>query len=157
MELIHEDIKVDIENVIIDPNEIYLLIDGCIAENNLALCNYYAPTCDKMQEQIDMLDTLQPLISNVHHKLILAGDMNCLLRPELDKYRNSAMTKTARKLNAILDNLDLIDIWGTLYLETKRCIWEKGKRGQQSRSDYFLVTNSFIYRVGKCEIRPYYY
>jgi exodeoxyribonuclease-3 len=154
--LLHIDLKVDIDNVVIDPNGRYLIIEGCIAENNIALCNYYAPTSDKPCEQIELLDILQSLLSNVHHKLILAGDMNTWLQPTLDKYGNSKLTKTARKLNDILEQYDLIDIWRILNPETKRYTWRsKGKRGiQQSRLDYFLVANSFIYRVGKCEIGP---
>ena len=82
--------------------------------------------------------------------------MNIWLQPHLDKYGNSEMTKTARKMNSILDNFDLIDIWRTRNPDTKRFIWRaRGKKGiQQSRLDYFFVSNSFIYRVGKCNIGP---
>jgi exonuclease III len=154
--LLHQDLNVEIDNVVIDPNGRYLIIECCIADNNIALCNYYAPTSDKTKEQIEMLDTLQPLISNVHHKLIFAGDMNNWLQPTLDKYGNSELTKGARKLNDILEQYNLIDIWRILNPHTKRYTWRaKGKRGiQQSRLDYFFVANSFIYRVGKCEIGP---
>ena len=91
----------------------------------IALCNYYAPTSNKSKEQLDTLDVLQDLISNVHHKLILGGDMNIWLQPHLNKYRNSEMTKTARKMNSILDNLDLIDI-GVYSIQT-----QKDSRGEQ--------------------------
>ena len=46
--LIHEDVVAQIEKVVIDPNGRYLLVEGKMAENKLALCTYYAPTCDKI-------------------------------------------------------------------------------------------------------------
>jgi hypothetical protein len=63
--LFHEDINAEIENVVIDVNGRYLIIEGSIAGNELALCNYYAPTCDKMREQIEMLDKLQPFFTAI--------------------------------------------------------------------------------------------
>jgi hypothetical protein len=56
----------------------------------------------------------------------------------------------------MLEIFDLIDIWRILNPDTKRYTWRAtGKRGvQQSSLDYFLVSNSFIYRVGTCEIGP---
>jgi exonuclease III len=128
--LIHENVSAEIERVVTDPHGRYVLVEGKIAHNDLALCNYYAPTRDKSKDQLEMLDILQEVISNVHHKLVFGGDMNVWLQPHLDKYGNSEMTKAARKMNSILENLNLIDIWRTLNPETKRYTWRsKGKKG----------------------------
>ena len=56
--LFHEDVTLQIENVVIDGNGRYLIIEGYTAGNDLALCNYYAPTGDKMREQMEMIDKL---------------------------------------------------------------------------------------------------
>ena len=51
--LIHEDGEAEIEKVVIDPNGRYLLVEGKMAENQLAICNDHAPTSDKIREQLD--------------------------------------------------------------------------------------------------------
>ena len=76
--LFHQDIKVKIDHKTVDENGRYIFLEGQINDNDLALLNYYAPTSDKTQEQIDMIEKLQPFMYNSHHKLILAGDLNCL-------------------------------------------------------------------------------
>ena len=60
------------------------------------------PTTDQDKEQIEPLDTLEPLFNIVYHKLILSQDMNYWLQPEMTKYGDSDYTKIAQKLNEIL-------------------------------------------------------
>ena len=154
--LFHQDIKVTIDNSTVDDEGRFIFLEGQVNDNELALLNYYGPTSDKIQDQIDIMDKIQYYMSKTYHKLVLAGDFNCWLDPKLDKYGKGEMTKTARKLSEILSELELIDIWRILNPNTTRFMWRsKGKRGlQQFRLDYYFVPNSFIYRVGKCEIGP---
>jgi exonuclease III len=137
--LFHEDVTVQLKNVVIDGNGRYIIIEGHIAGNDLALCNYYAPTGDKKREQMEMLDKLEPLLSNIQHKLILAGDLNTWLQPKLDKHGNGETNKAIRKINNMIENLDLIDIWRILNPDTRRYTWRAKKKGivQQSRLDIF--------------------
>ena len=118
--LFHKYIKVKIDHQTVDEHGRYIFLEGQINDNDLALLNYYAPTSDKIQEQTDMIEKIQPYTSNNHHKLILAGNLNCWLQPNLEKHGKGETTKSTRKLIDLLNELNLIDVWRTLNPDTIR-------------------------------------
>jgi exonuclease III len=144
-EVIHSDI---------DKNGRYIALEGTFNGHKLCLVNVYAPMADKVSEQNLFLDTIMPIIDNNAHQIILAGDLNCYLTKK-DKYGeyNGASTYVTR-MNTIIDQMNLLDIWRTLNQDSTRFTWRKNpvKGVQQSRLDYFIIANSLIYTVKDCSI-----
>ena len=60
------------------------MINGSFIGTPLTLLNYYAPTSDKQDEQIQELDKILPHITNHFTDIVWGGDMNTVLPPKLD-------------------------------------------------------------------------
>lgn len=75
-----------------DPQGRVILLDIEIHGEQFTLGSIYAPTQDRPDEQMSFLDTLQEgLESMTNVNVLLAGDFNCVLDPNLDK-NSSAST-----------------------------------------------------------------
>ena len=143
-----------VQEIKIDPNGRYILINGIFQGTPLVIMNVYAPTNDKQKEQNEFLDNIMPAIHENFHKTIIAGDLNTTLT-KIDKYRQHIRTsKYADKLNNMIDELDMCDIFRVLHPETQRFTWRKAYHGKimQSRLDYILIPNSLIYKIQSCNI-----
>jgi exonuclease III len=80
--LIPQKLKYNIDKIIKDEQGRYIFLDGKFQDQELALLNYYAPTREKVNEQIQTLHAVLPLLSEYSHKLIWAGDFNNALTSE---------------------------------------------------------------------------
>ena len=149
--------EVTCANIVIeaDTNGRYILAKGEFDQQDITLLNVYAPTADKACEQQTFLDKLLPVLENNYENLVLGGDLNTYLE-DIDKFGTSkTQSKFASRLKNIMSELQLIDIWRITHEDSKRYTWrKKSKLGlQQSRLDYFLIAESLIYRISKCEIQ----
>jgi exonuclease III len=134
----------NIDSIKSDSNGRYISLQGIFNGHKLCLLNVYAPTADKAKEQNDFMDEITPIIDNNSHQLILAGDLNCHLTPK-DKYgQQYKTTRFVTRLNTIIEQLELLDIWRTLNPDSNRFTWRKctAKGIQQSRLDYFIISNT---------------
>lgn len=108
------------------------------------LANVYAPTQEQLQEQIDLIDSLEQKVSNLNSQnIILGGDFNLCMDPNLDKARlkpGFAQGSEARypsRMAAMKDTLHLFDVWRRLNPTTKKYSFRRGLSA--SRLDYWFV------------------
>ena len=65
----------------------YLLIHLKFDNTELVLVNVYMPTKDKKREQLDLLSYVNDnLLRFIDKQIILGGDFNTYLNPDIDKY-----------------------------------------------------------------------
>jgi exonuclease III len=137
-----------------DSNGRYIALQGTFNGHNICLVNAYAPTSDKVNEQNLFLDTIMPIIEQNAHQIILAGDLNCHLTKN-DKYGEYRGASTyAARINTLLDEMSMMDIWRTLNPDSTRYTWRKKLNNgiQQARLDYILIASHLIYKVKDCAI-----
>jgi exonuclease III len=112
--LFSKKIKPIINEIIADPKGRYLILNITLNDENYILFNHYAPTKDKLSEQLKHLEIMKKLIQPYQeHNLILAGDFNTCLNPEIDKLggRPEKPSETAKQLNTFMKDAGLVDIW----------------------------------------------
>ena len=125
------DRRVKVINADPDPKGRYLLLE--LSDNDcdkpLILLNVYAPTKDKTAAQADFIETMGTLLSDhIDKPIILGGDQNLCIDPDLDKKGGTKenTSSNALKLQGVLDNLDLVDIWRLSNLDNYKYTW-RGK------------------------------
>jgi exonuclease III len=155
--LIKKGINTEIKEFISDPEGRYVFLKGSFNEKKIALLNYYGPTKDKPQQQIEALDNIKPIINDNMDQLIWGGDMNTTLDPWLDKQggRHEQKTNFAKHMNELLEQHDLIDIWRVLNPPKKSYTWKQNSNKGiiQSRLDYWFIANNLVYDVDNSEIQ----
>jgi exonuclease III len=151
--LIPKDMEHTILNIQQDDNGRFIFIEGVFNSYELALLNIYAPTADKQHEQNEFLDRILPYINEYAHKLILAGDLNTYLS-KLDKQGEFKATEFSKRINTVINETGLCDIFRILNPDKLRYSWRKMTFSgiKQSRLDYILIANGLIYNVEKIEI-----
>ena len=129
-------------------NGCFILINGTFNGIPLTLLNYYAPTSDKQDEQIQELDKILPHITDNFTDFIWGGDMNMVLQPNMDKY--GPTDKQTRYVNKLQEQYDLCDVLRIMHPEEKMFTWRRiiPKRIQQSRLDYFFITQVCFIKLG---------
>ena len=120
----------------------YVMVRTCVEGMDLLMVNVYAPNTDS-PEFFENLFTLieQTNVPNV----IMGGDFNLVLNPNLDSYNRSG--NNVRALKVVRDGmnrLQLCDPWRILHNEEKRYTCFKRNPGRASRIDFFLVSDSIM-------------
>ena len=104
--------------------------DSCI------ILNLYAPTQDKIKEQVGFFENLSHDIDDFGAKLIIGGDLNIYLT-SLDKDNQpTKISPVATMLQSVMEESGFIDIWRILNPKTKRYTWGRQRPLTQSRLDY---------------------
>jgi hypothetical protein len=102
-------------------------------------------------------DKLMPIISEHHENLVFAGDLNVHLDPTMDKKggKEKQRSEYAERMLQTFEEYSLIDVWRICNPETNRYTWRKNTAYGiiQSRLDYFICPNSFLYQLKNCEIQ----
>ena len=123
------------------------------------MSNVYIPTKDKPNDQECFIKTLFNIISsNQDHNIIVGGDFNICLNPELDKSGGDQEKKSQSAM--LIENhcteYNLTDIWRTLNPELKRFTWRGNTKCGivQSRLDYWLISVHMTYDIHKVDVKP---
>ena len=123
--LLPKHMEYQINECICDDNGRYILIDDIFEGIKMTLLNVYAPTSEKTHEQSELLDKIIPLMQKHSCNLILRGDLNTTFS-ELNKFSKGIKISTfANRLQNIMDDLDLCDIYRILNPDTRRYTWRK--------------------------------
>ncbi len=117
---------------VIEHNEIIqgrlqLLKINLLNNTTLTLINIYGPNNDDLH----FFATVEKTITeNSSETMILGGDFNNVLNYELDKLNGNSSTikKCSSKINDIITNNDLCDIYRLRYPDTKRYTWHSNHR-----------------------------
>ena len=111
--------------------------------------------------QTAFLDKIKTLLNDYsENSIIIGGDLNTALDPNLDKYRNNeeqtANEKTifAKQLLSLCEKIDLVDSWRTLNPNLRRFTWRQTNPLRQSRLDYWLISSHLLKLSTEIDIIP---
>ena len=91
--------------------------------------------------------------------VILCGDWNFSLNPEIDSYNYASRDRRTRSRELVRNkctDLNLHDVWRLMNGERRQFTWRKGNPVKCARLDFFLVTESILSKCLSCEILPAY-
>ena len=113
------------------------------------LCNIYAPNQDDPEFFHSVFKTLEKVATE---NVIIGGDFNLTLDPELDRFNcksNSNNDRSTTYVKAFMDEFNLHDIWRDRNEDVKRYTWFRKQVGNRtaSRLDYFLISAGVCNKV----------
>lgn len=133
-----------------DGNSLLLIVQ--VNEMNLILGNIYGPNRDNPA----FYNSLKECISEIEcPNIILAGDWNLVLDPTRDyqNYRHNNNPRAQEAVEQMMSQLDLFDIWRELNPDCCRYTWRRTNPFQQSRLDFFLISDNIIPYVEDADIK----
>ena len=152
-------LDVSVNHIINDTHGRFLLLDVTIDEQNFILINIYAPTKDKENEQIALLNDIKNVLVDYMDKIIIiGGDFNTCLNPDIDKSGGTKenVTKYSNQITEFNTEFNLIDIWRIRNPDKTRYTWRGQTRNGivSTRLDYWLISVHMIYDLVETDIHP---
>ena len=148
--LFNNDIDLKIHQKIIDDGGNFIIVDMTIYNQRLTLVNLYGPNSDNP----NFFKQIASHIDNIHNTdIIICGDYNCVLNPELDYYNYKGINnaKARETVLEIINDKYLIDPFRENYSTKKKFTWRKKSPCKQARLDYFLISENMRQFVKKSE------
>ena len=133
----------------------FLMVHISTMKMDVLLVNIYEPNRDDPNFYIKLNENIAKLkIPN----LILAGDWNLVLDPTIDycNYKRTSNVKAQEKVEEIIADHCLVDIWRELNPQLQRFTWRRTNPFQQSRLDFFLISENLCNTVRDTDITPGY-
>lgn len=108
--LFQKHIPVQIESTRCDLDGRFLILDLNISDYLLVLVNVYAPNEDLPQFYENLFTVIE---SRENNSLMLGGDFNTTLDPEMDLYNNLGTNhnKKCAIINKFMEDKGLVDVW----------------------------------------------
>ena len=123
-----------------------------INDKEYTILNVYGQNNDK----VDFLNTLEKyIIDNNSDTFIIGGDFNTVIDVKKDKKNGNPKNSKNKidKINTIIENNDIHDIWRILNPDTCHYTWHSNHKPPIfSRLDYFLVSSNILNSITKCKI-----
>ena len=139
-----------------DRNGNYLFLEALVEnQHKILFCNIYAPNTDSPEFFEELFQNIDDFNNE---NLVICGDYNLVLDPELDLYNYVHLNnpQARMKLLEYIEEKDLIDAYRQFYPETRRYTWRRTAPLKQSRLDFFLISNSLLRSTSSCDIEPGY-
>lgn len=148
--LIHKKIQFKAVDVISDPQGRYIMVSGSLSHTPVLLANIYAPNWDD-KGFIDRIISSLPNLTS--HRLILGGDMNCVMDPTLDRSSSKQRppSRMAKALSMFMKQVGCIDPWRFLYPTSKEYSFFSHVHQTYSRIDYFFIDGPLLPSVKNVE------
>ena len=124
------------------------MIKGPIQEEDITSINVYVPNIGAPQYIRQMLTTMK---GEINSNTIVVGDCNIPLTP-IDRSSKWKITKETQALNDTVDQIDLIDTYGTFHPKTGDYTFFSSANGTVSRIDHILGHKSSLGKFKKIEI-----
>jgi exonuclease III len=149
----------DIKNIIKDDNGRFLAIHFDIWENeDILLGNVYAPTRNKVQEQIVFLESIKGMIAELDFiHLILGGDFNTVFDPKLDKMGGDMVNCTnnyTSELKAFMETYNLADAIRLCHPDRRIYTRTQRKPAVLSRIDHWLISSQLCNCMYTADVFP---
>ena len=112
----------------------YIMIKGSIQEEDITIVNIYASNIGTPQY---IRQTPTNIKGEIDSNTIIVGDFNTLLTL-MDRSLKQKINKETQVLNDTLDEMDLIDIFRTVYPNTEEYTLFSSAHGTFSRIDHIL-------------------
>ena len=157
MILIKDDLEFEFKSSVLDSKGRYILIDTTVQGSDFLLVNIYAP--NKVQEQCEFFSNLEKMIEKLNtsagQKIVVGGDFNVAIDPELDCSRGNPTKKDSVKhIQDICLNFDLLDIWHVRNPVCKRFSWRQKNPFLQRTLPCCLLSDSYQEEVERTDIIP---
>ena len=135
------------KHVIVDHSGRYILLKAEVCKQKVAIVNVYAPNDE--QTQIRFYTELLQLLHQQYDKdysLIIGGDFNVVLNPELDKKggQNRPRQRVVDILETILQDFSLMDVWRAKNPNKQEYTWAQPNYTIQCRLDMWLIPNDWL-------------
>jgi exonuclease III len=146
----------------LDPDGRYIALKIEIEGTIYGLINCYAPTADKLEEQMVWLDAITGLLETLGDtNIIVGGDINDGLT-KLDKFKGMEEWKESWYVlgwKEACQEYQMVDIWRILNPLAHKYTWKQGtnkKNLRRSRLDFWLISSGLMYSVDNTSILPGY-
>ena len=156
--LVRENLNYELKLSSLDTEEgRFIILKVIVQEQPFLLVNIYAPNkaseqCTFFQKLHDELDSLNV---ETDCDIIIGGDFNVILDPDLDGLGGKPKLKESVKiLDQIRSSLDLIDIWRVRNPDIKRFSWRQKNPVIQRRLDFWLISSSIQEDLENVDIIP---
>ena len=152
--LIAPNVNYDLLGEFSDSEGRIVIIEICINETKLLICNSYGYNEDKAEFFDQVIETIEGFD---FQSLIWGGDHNVVLNLDLDKdgglYRTHEACKN--KINAWIEENNVDDVWRLQHPTLRRYTWRSKKKPLiQTRLDFFLTSSNISAKVVKSNILP---
>ena len=124
------------------------MIKGSIQEEDITIVNIYAPNIGAPQYIRQILTDIK---GDIDSNTIIVGDFNSPLTP-LVRSSKQKINKETQVLNDTLDEMDLIDIFGTFHPNAEEYTFFSSAHGTFSRIDHILGHTSNLSKFKRLEI-----
>ena len=125
-----------------------------ISDMDIVLINIYGPN----KNDANFYSILEDLIKQYDSEtLIIGGDYNTIIDNKKDKKNGRIDTNKNNnlKINSLISNYDLNDVWRIFNPELNRFTWHSNHKPPIfCRLDYFLTSSNVINKITKCKITP---
>ena len=154
--LIRKSFDFKLKSIRSDEDGRYLILETTIQDVPFLLINIYAPNTTTKQSLF--FQTLSELIydegyNDFDYKIILGGDWNVTMDPDLDCSGGNPVLKDSVKcVEDIMLNYDLVDIWRIRNPNSKKFSWRQKSPIIQRRLDYWLISDLLQDDVAKVDI-----
>ena len=138
-----------------DPNGNYIILLISSMDQDFLLINIYGPNKDSPV----FYEQLTNKIKQYNNKNIIAvGDWNFVMDPTLDydNYRQVNNSKARQVVKEMTVDFSLADVWRENNPECKRFTWRRPNPIQQSRLDFFLLSDYLYSHFHYADILPGY-
>lgn len=151
--LISKRVHFTVSKTIKDKNGRFLIIAGSLFHTPVLLVNIYAPNFDNPDFTSNLFSTL-PFLDT--HLLILAGDLNCVMSPTLDRSSPRVFTQSSmsKSISDFMSQNGFVDPWRARNPQTKTYSFFSQVHQYYSHIDYFFVDGSLMHRVMSSEYYP---
>ena len=141
----------DVLNTVRDDKGRILLVTLKVNETMITLANIYGPNNDDGSFFIDLHNLLS---EHGEEPYIIGGDFNTVMEAKLDKFPKLLQNhpKCFKAITDIINDFELIDIWRSCHSTQLKYTWMSHDFKIGSRIDYFLISQSLITSVLKCDI-----
>ena len=133
----------------------YMVLDFNTTNVSIRLINVYAPNvdCPRFFEKIRKL-----VDENEQDYILLCGDLNLILNPEVDSYNYVNINNPQSRLHLLetMQIYNLKDVYRILNPNLRRYTWRRKNPVKQARLDYFICPESLLELINDCKIHPGY-
>jgi exonuclease III len=127
-----------------------LIIELKINETTYYLINIYAPSCNNENEKLNFLTKLKKEITPLKDtNLILGGDWNIVLDPDVDKKGGNELekhkhNKYRKSLLELIEEFDLNDCWRQHHPNKRQYTWRRKNPRIFCRLDMWIISSKPI-------------
>ena len=155
--LIKNSLEFEIKSVWQDKEGRFIFLEALVQDQKFLLVIIYAP--NKTSEQTLFFDKIRDELDNTDIdddcRIIIGGDFNVILDPNLDGFGGKPKLKeSAKQIENICLLYDLIDIWRLRNPDIKRFTWRQKTPIIQRRLDFGLTDNALQEDIDQVDIFP---